>query len=252
MFPPRTPWPQDSPQVVVHSELVLRDHHPAYAAAKAGDDLAALEVAEDLLSPAATMALGEIIGDRRAVLLPITALETAGFNAIPDAMAQVLCVELGLPVAFGRIVQSNWVGHTRAPAFNRIVTPATFEGEVEPGWAYVLVDDHVGLGGTLANLKGYVEINGGVVIAMTTLTESRDGRQIALRPQTRDVLRERHGEALENFWREQFGHGLDCLTDIEGQLLGREPSLDAIRDRLAKAAVEARSRGLKPAVGPWD
>lgn len=61
----------------------------------------------------------------------------------------------------------------------------------------MLVDDHVGLGGTLANLKGHIETHGGKVVAMTTLTESRDGRHIALRRETLDMLWERHGDRLE-------------------------------------------------------
>ncbi|MFL5297393.1 MAG: hypothetical protein ACJ798_13510 [Phenylobacterium sp.] len=234
--------------VVVHSETALRDNHPYYAPAKAGDAEAALTLSEDLLSPDATESLRTIIGTNKAILLPITALETTGFNAIPDAMAQVLGAELGFGVSTGHIVQNNTVGHTRAPAFNRLVTPAAFEGPVVLGAAYVLVDDHVGIGGTLANLKGYVENQGGRVVAMTTLTQSRDAHQIALRPATLAVLREKHGEALEVFWQEQFGHGLDCLTDVEGQILSREPSLAAIQDRLAQAAVEARGRGVQPAV----
>lgn len=246
--PPRTLWRVGFPKVIVHTATVIRDHHPSYPGAKAGDEDAALILAEDLLTGAATNTLRVVVADRGAILLPVTALETTGFNAIPDAMAQVLGRELGLRVSAGEIVQTNKVGHTRAKAFNRLVTPAQFEGHVERDAIYVLVDDHVGLGGTLANLKGYVESRGAVVIAMTTLTESRDARQIALRPDTLSVLRERHGDPLENFWQEQFGHGLECLTEVEAINLGREQTLDAIRDRLAQAAVEARGRGLEPAV----
>ena len=173
-LPPRAPWPPGFPQVIVHSEVVLRDHHPSYAAAKSGDDEAALALVEDLLSAAATASLRELLAGRAAILLPISAIETTGFNAIPDAMAQVLAVELGLPVSFGEIVQNNRVGHTRAPAFNRLVTPAAFEGPVAVGQDYVLIDDHVGLGGTLANLRGHIESHGGRVLVMTTLTQSRD------------------------------------------------------------------------------
>jgi hypothetical protein len=180
--------------------------------------------------------------------LPIAALEVAGFNAIPDAMADILAKALDWKASAAEIVQNNKVGHTRAPAFNRLVTPAAFEGRVTPGSRYVLVDDHVGLGGTLANLKGYVEAHGGEVIAMTTLTESREARHIALQSNTLDMLRERHGEELENLWQEQFGHGLDCLTNVEGGILGREPTVESIRNRLAQAAVEARVRGLVPTV----
>jgi hypothetical protein len=246
--PPRTPWSPEFPQVVVHSVTAIRDNHPDYTAAKSGDADAALSLATDLLAPAATEFLRELSAARNPILLPITALETTGFNAIPDAMAQVLGKELGLDISAGQIVQNNKVGHTRAPAFNRLVTPAAFEGEVSAGRTYILVDDHVGLGGTLANLKGYLETHGAVVIGATTLTESRDARQIALRPETLDVLREKHGDELQILWQEEFGHGLECLTDIEGQILGREPSVDRIRDRLAAAAIEARGRGLQPAV----
>lgn len=113
----------------------------------------------------------------------------------------------------------------------------------------MLVDDHVGLGGTLANLRGHVEIAGGSVIAMTTLTESRDAKRISLRPETLDMLRQRHGKPLDQLWESQFGYGIDCLTEVEAQNLCRQPSVAAIEDFLAQAAVEARSRGLEPASG---
>ena len=128
-----------------------------------------------------------------------------GFNAIPDAMARILGARLDLAVIAGEIVQTNKVGHTRAPAFQRLVTPATFEGPVQQGASYVLVDDHVGLGGTLANLRGHVEARRGTVIAITTLTESRDARAISLRPATRNMLWERNGEALNRLWKGQLG-----------------------------------------------
>lgn len=244
----RLPWPADFPDVVVHTTVALRDGHHGYGSAKAGDPDAALTLAVDLVDGAAIETLRSAIAGRPALLLPVIADETTGFNAIPDAMAQVLGRDLNLPVIAGEIVQINKVGHTRAPAFQRLVTPAMFDGEVQAGMAYVLVDDHVGLGGTLANLRGYVEARGGSVIAITTLTESRDAKHISLRPETRDMLWERHGEELDQLWQAQFGHGIDCLTEVEALQLCRQQSVAAIESFLAKAAIEARSRGLSPAV----
>jgi hypoxanthine-guanine phosphoribosyltransferase len=192
--------------------------------------------------------LRAINGGREAVLLPVTALELTGLNAIPDAMAQTLAEMLNWPVSLGDIIQTNRVGHTRARAFNRFVTPAAFGGRVLRGAQYVLVDDHVGMGGTLANLKGFLETNGGQVVGMTTLSESRDARQIALRPDVRDMLREKHGEEFENLWQWQFGHGVDALTNVEAGILCREQSIETIRNRLAQAVLEARERGLAPRV----
>lgn len=253
----RRPWPKAFPDVVVHSDVRTRDGHEDYKAAKSGNADSALALALDLIDidSAAERLLANIIGDRSALLLPVVADEVTGFNAIPDAMAFVLAHDLRLSYGLdvkavsGEIVQTNKVGHTRAPSFQRLVTPAAFNGNVEPGENYILVDDHVGLGGTLASLRGYVEGQGGVVIAITTLTESRDARRIALRMETLTVLRERHGQDLEQLWQTQFGYGLDCLTEIEALNLCRQPSVDAIEDFLAQAAVEARGRGLDPAVG---
>lgn len=247
-FAPRTPWPVNFPRVAVHSDTALRDRHPAYENAKAGNEEAAFALAEDLLSAAVTDQLRQLIGAGPVILLPITALETTGFNAIPDAMAQVLGADLGQRVSSGEIVQNNTVGHTKARAFNRMVTPAAFEGNVLEDIDYLLIDDHVGLGGTLANLKGYIEVHGGRVIGMTTLTQSRDAAQIALQHHTLNMLRERHGDPLEEFWNTWFGHGLDCLTEVEGQNLCRLESIDTIAARLAEAAIEVRGRGVEPTV----
>ena len=84
---------------------------------------------------------------------------------------------------------------------------------------------------------------------MTTLTESRDARTICLQPGTRVMLWDKHGQALDDLWQAQFGYGIDCLTEVEAQNLCRQPSVAAIEDFLAKAAIEARGRGLEPAVG---
>ncbi len=151
---PRSPWPAAFPDVVVHGDLKARNSHLSYAAAKAGDPHAAKTLAEDLLAEGATEQLKTLVAGRRPVLLAITAEEVSGFNAIPDAMAQALAASLGLTAAAGAVVQANKVAHTRADGWHRLVTPAMFVGAVAAGADYVLVDDHVGFGGTLANLRG--------------------------------------------------------------------------------------------------
>lgn len=251
-LPIRTPWPPDFPDVVTHTDVRSRDGHPGYAAAKAGDVDAALALASDLMSVGGVAAIRDLIASRPVSLLPVVADELTGFNAIPDAMAHLLGNELSCPVIAGEIVQTNKVGNTRAPSFQRLVTPATFDGPVQVGANYVLVDDHVGLGGTLASLRGHVEARGGRVIAITTLTKSRDAHVISLRPETRAMLWMKHGQALDDLWQSQFGYGLDCLTEVEARILCRERSVAAIEDFLAEAAVEARGRGLETAVEPGD
>lgn len=132
-LPIRGPWPPDFPDVIIHTDVRTRDCHPGYVAAKSGDADAALMLASDLLSPEGVARLREIISHRPTLLLPVVADELTGFNAIPDAMAQVIGHNLNFPVVAGEIVQTNKVGHTRALAFQRLVTPATFEGLVQVG-----------------------------------------------------------------------------------------------------------------------
>lgn len=61
----------------------------------------------------------------------------------------------------------NVVGHTGANGFLRLARQAVFDGEVIAGAEYLLVDDFIGQGGTLANLKGYIESSGGIVLGAT-------------------------------------------------------------------------------------
>lgn len=240
----RTPWDPRFPDVFVHAELEERDNDIDYLSAKSGNPKAAKNIVQRLLSPETLSRLTDFIGDRRVLIAGISAIETLGYNAIPDAMANEIKDRLGWPIETGELRQRNKVGHTRASSWHRFVTQAEFAGRVEPGANYLLVDDHVGFGGTLANLKGYIEREGGFVIAMTTLTETTDARKIALQEETLDKLRTIHGNQLEEDWQENFGYGLDCCTQLEAGYLCRQQTLDFIRRRMAKAAKKAHERNL--------
>ena len=121
---------------------------------------------------------------------------------------------------------------------------AEFEGKVTPGCEYVLVDDFVGMGGTLANLKGYIESQGGRVLAAVALTGRHDSAKLAPSPERLQKLREKHGTELENWWFEHFAHHFDALTESEARYLARTETADTIRNRIA----EAEQKGDRPAV----
>lgn len=244
----RAPWPSDFPDVVVHTTVAVRDKHPEYPAAKAGARNAAVRLACDLLSNAAVSTIAALLDEERPIVVPVRAIETTGINLIPDAMGHELGRRLALDVT-SEIIQTNTVGHTRASGFHRLTFQPTFAGEVIPGRLYLLVDDHVGLGGTLANLRGHIEGEGGRVILATTLSASRRSEVLALRPETLQDLRAKHGEPLELHWRESFGFGLDALTEAEAGYLLRTPSVDAIRDRMAEARRQGVSGGVQPDPG---
>ncbi|MEN8217891.1 MAG: hypothetical protein ABFS56_16285, partial [Pseudomonadota bacterium] len=111
---------------------------------------------------------------------------------------------------------TNIVGHTGADGFSRLARQAMFDGKVSAGDCYLLVDDFVGQGGTLANLRVHVIQGNG-----TVLTGKPHSANLALTSQTLERLRLKHGENLEQWWQQQFGFGLDCLT--ESDLLAQHP-----------------------------
>lgn len=163
--------------------------------------------------------------------MPLNALEAAGQNIIPVALGERVADRLGLPIDLN-IVQVNKVGHTGSSGYKRLALPALFDGPVQRGQDYILVDDFIGQGGTLANLRGYIESEGGRVVLGTVLTGKPYSAKLSLDGATLEKLREKHGQVLDHWWRGQFGYGLDGLTESEARYLERSDSFDKIRDRI--------------------
>ncbi len=233
MKPPRVPW-GDFPDVVLHAEeRVVKKHH-LYAAAKSGDTDAAVDLVNATISKAAVLSLEALFFDAAPTLVSAHAFEAEGVNAIPEALADVLGGVLGWPIN-PDIVQTNVVGHTGSDGFHRMANQAAFTGTVVAGERYVLVDDFIGQGGTLANLRGYVETSGGRVIGATTLTGKQYSAILGLHPDQLAKLRAKHGQDLENWWLDRFGHAFDCLTQSEARYLERTTDADTVRNRIVAA-----------------
>ena len=239
-LPHRAPW-NDFPEVVIVTGQSAVKRHADYEQAKQGNvqdaTPSAKRLAATLLNDEALAALRRlpIVGAR---LVPIHALEGQGFNRIPAAFAELLGEKLRMEVET-EIVQVNVVNHTGASGWQRLATPPLFEGRVEAGHAYLLVDDFVGQGGTLANLRGHIMLHGGKAIGAVCLTGRDDSRTLALQPQTLEALRKKYGEGLEIWWQKSCGHDFSCLTESEARYLLRVEDADTVRAKLA----EARSQG---------
>jgi hypothetical protein len=231
--PPRSPWAA-FPDVLIHASESMVKQSAHYGAAKAGDDRAAARLVDETLNPAQVEALRQLAGNATPTLVSAHALEREGVNAIPEVFADRLGALLGWPVD-SVIVQINLVSYTGANGFWRLARQAGFDGPVVAGQQYVLVDDFVGMGGTLANLKGHIESNGGGVLAAVCLTGKHHSAKLAPSTERLAELRNKHGKELETWWLRHFAHAFDALTESEARYLARTETADTVRDRIAAA-----------------
>lgn len=231
--PERAPW-NDFPPVVRNGDLKELEKEPEYQAAKGGDQGAALAIAERLVRSETVEAIHSIVAGRPAKIVPVLAREQAGNNKIPLMTAEVLGERLGLEVEYN-IVQSEKVGRTNKGADHRLAMNPAFDGEVEQGRPYVLVDDTLSMGGTISSLRGYIENRGGQVLGAAVMTAHPGAVNLAIKPKMLADIERKHGHAMNDYWKEEFGYGIEQLTQGEAGHLRKAPSVDAIRDRITAA-----------------
>lgn len=220
--------------MLIHAAESAVKQHPRYWDAKTGDAVAADLLVSATLNPAQTEALAGLLAGRYPILVSAHAYERNGVNAIPEVLADELAKRLGWDVDDG-VVQVNVVSHTGADGFSRLARQAEFDGAIQPGAEYVMVDDFVGMGGTLANLRGHIEAHGGKVLAAVALTGKPHSARLRLTANTLDELRKKHGTELEHWWQERFSHAFDTLTESEARYLVRTPDAATVRNRIAAA-----------------
>jgi hypothetical protein len=167
-------------------------------------------------------------------------------NALPVQYMVRLSVELEAEIDT-QIVQKSRVGRTKLRQFPRFLWQPCFDGAVRQDAAYILVDDVLTTGGTLAALRSHILRAGGKVAAITTLAHgSGDSRELALSGPTWHALKAEFGIEINTFWRREIGHDADCLTEAEASILLKwragdgpwDAPLQRLRDRLAQAAAK--------------
>lgn len=238
----RFPW-NNFPDCIIHADEKRVREHASYHDAKTGDSEAAFELVRAFLNEQCLLKIHQFeheIEKDSITLVSAHALEREGVNAIPEAMAEVLGSSLGWEVEH-QVVQTNIVSHTKADGFSRLAKQAAFDGDVVSGQSYLLVDDFIGQGGTLANLRGWILHCGGRVVGSTVLTGKPYSAKLSVEVSQINELSDTHGKELRHWWRDRFGFDYDCLTSSEARYLIRTPSADRIRNRIV-AAVEEGSR----------
>ena len=93
----------------------------------------------------------------------------------------------------------------------------------------------IGQGGTLANLRGFVESRGAKVIGATALTGKGYSAKLSLSEETLRGLKGKHGTELEQWWVAAFGYGFERLTESEARYLTRADDAHSISARIVAA-----------------
>ena len=232
----RADW-ADFPKVISNGDLGGLSKEPGYQEAKQGNVEAALDLVQKLLTDEVVDQLRDLISDQKPIILPVIAEESTGRNKIPLAYAQVLADKLNLKVD-SQIVQKELVGRTGQGADHRLVFNPTFSGAVEPGQNYIIVDDTLTMGGTLASLRGYVENHGGKVLGASVMTAHPGALDIAVKPKMIKSIINKHGNEINEYWTKEFGYGIEKLTQGEAGHIRAAKSIDEIRDRISAARNE--------------
>ncbi|MGX0617628.1 orotate phosphoribosyltransferase-like protein [Cupriavidus metallidurans] len=238
------------PDAIIGNTLGSATSLPDYAAAKAGDEVAAIAVAAELVTPDLVEKVRAVIGDAKPIVVGVASIEATGRNKIPVAAAVLLADRLGLETT-GDLVQANRPKRTSLGGLDRIFAAPDFTGPVVAGAQYVLVDDTLTQGATFAAMASHIEENGGHVLAVVALTGKQYSAKLNASPETLQRLRDKYGD-IEQAFRAATGYGFDALTQSEARYLASFEPAQSVRDRVLAAGNEAIDRTDEAPHSPLD
>lgn len=218
-----TPWSQDFPEV--QSVLVWNNAYkndPDRKAGKKGDTKAAKRLVDRYVTQEYADSIKESAGN--AILVPVLDIESEDANVLPVIFAGKLADLTGLTVEIS-VGKINKTKHASANnAFERLTQRAEFSGNVNKNQYYFVVDDFVSLGGTVADLRNYIEANGGKVVGVAALGVSNEYSKILRPSPTHIAVLESFGrDEIEGILREYgIANRLEDLTNAEARTLAKE------------------------------
>lgn len=224
---------ENFPNVIVNTTINKMKMHPSYIAAKNGDIAAALSLVQDLSNVDKLKKMAAAYPN--SIIVPVHELifENGRFNSIPLAYANYISHITGLPVC-NDIIQITKASHTNKDALYRLLYRSKFSGNVEANKNYIIVDDVITQGGTVSELRSYIENSGGKVVCVSTLSFSRFSNVLGIKKDTiSEIERKFSRDETEKLIRE-FGIGekLEHLTNAEGKYILSYASIDRIRERI--------------------
>jgi hypothetical protein len=197
---------------------------PGFEDAKRGD----FDAAQYVVSRCAKKDRLDILRNRYpdAALIPVL-----GTNGLPLALAEAI----GLPI-WHRVRLLHTVSRKQLCAFKRLLHKPVFNGDIAKGRSYIIVDDIVTQGGTVAALREFIMSHGGKVVAVAALAYAIGSHNVA--PQKWNIVRltVKFGTKLPPLLREAgVAAVVRALTNSQAKYLLRFASVRNIQKRLPTA-----------------
>jgi hypothetical protein len=194
------------------------------------------------------------IAELRAVFPNSSLLPVISRNALPLALAQ----EIGLPI-WQDVYLVSTTQRKALLAIQRLLHKPVFDGYIQEGMDYIIVDDIITQGGTVSALREFVLTNGGRIVAVVALAFSIGSHYVA---PTRSILYRlsaKFGYAI--YLLQLLGIAVfEELTYSEIRYLLKFSSIRNIYDKLARAECvfaiieekQTRKKIVRPAVRERD
>jgi hypothetical protein len=214
-------WEKDFPKGIGHTSIAFLKRCVGFKDAKNGDLNAAHIVVSQCVKHDR---LFELHGKYPcAVLLPVL-----GKNQLPMALAHAV----GLPI-WTDVVLIKTISRKLLCAIERLLHKPVFTGYIQEGLDYILVDDVISQGGTMAALRQYVLSLGGNVVAIVALAYAIGSHAIAPKAHYVVHLVVKFGKALISLLR-RFGIAASVrgLTNSQAKYLLRFSSVSNIIKKL--------------------
>lgn len=205
--------------------------HPEYEGAKNGDAHMAKALISRIITDEAILSIAARVRETGASLLPVVGIEEHGGNMIPATFAAAVGFMAGVPVSEG-VIRKTPDSRTHQDGMSRIFNTPVFEGEVEQGDRFYLIDDTITQGGTLAALSRYVAENGGQVVGAAALTGQQRSATLGITENTLLSIR-KHFKEIENDFKTVTGRDFTALTESEAHYLLRPHLVQRFRDETA-------------------
>lgn len=212
----------------------LYDHRDFNAANQGGDIDAALRVVRDCMDRAyiacIKMQLNILRQQGHQDPILVVPYKEGSKNMLAHAAAARLSKELGLEIDTN-IIQTGTESRKSMSRLERLFKPATFSGASQAGRLYIVVDDVMSTGSTLADMRGHFKANGSEM-AFAAVLGTPTGTHTHLNATAKQIsaVECNLSSSIRGYIENAVGFGIKCLTQSEGLLLSQPSSRVELRN----------------------